>query len=91
MEGVYEYDWKHGRVTLNWLAPTVGLVRVHDDEKVIPGPYNCVVTVYVENGEYELMGFCGKSPKLSEFKEFYAYLASLGYKGGHRRFKGKPN
>ena len=84
----YEYDWKYGRVTLNWLAPNVGLVRVHDNEANIPGPYNCVVTVYVKDGVYELMGFIGKRPTVDEFKKFYAYLDSLGLKKMYRRFRG---
>lgn len=85
---MYQYDYKNGRVTLNWLSPDVGLVRVHDDEQVIPGPYNCVVTVYVTGNEYELIGFIGERPTLSEFKDFYAYLDTFGLKGSRRRFKG---
>jgi len=83
----YHYDYRNGRVTLNWLTPTVGLVRVHDDASNIPGPYNCVVTVLVRDGVYELMGLCGKRPTLTEFKHFYAYLHSRGLRGGHRRAK----
>ncbi|SOD42358.1 hypothetical protein [Nitrosovibrio sp. Nv4] len=83
----YHYDYRNGRATLNWITPNVGLVRVHDDANAIPGPYNCVVTVYVENGVYEFMGLCGQRPTLAEFKHFYAYLRSLGLKGGHRRAK----
>lgn len=88
---MYQYDWQSGRITMNWLAPGVGLARFHEDARVVPGPYDAVVTVYIQDGEYELMGFIGECPKLSEFKEFYGYLASLGYKGGRRRFKGKSN
>ena len=83
----YEYDWKCGRVTLNWLADNVALVRVHDDEKNIPGPYNCVVTVYTHGNQYELMGFIGKRPSVDEFRKFYAYLDSLGLKKTFRRFR----
>jgi hypothetical protein len=81
------YAYRNGRVTLTWLTPEVGLVRVHDDANQIPGPYNCVVTVRVENGIYELMGLCGKRPTADEFRHFYAYLRSLGLKGGHKRAK----
>ena len=84
----YEYDWKYGRVTLNWLAPTVGLVRVHDDENEIPGPYNCVVSVVIDGDECELEGFCGKNPSISEYKAFFAHLESLGLRIKRRRFKG---
>ena len=53
---MYEYDWRHGRGTLNWLSPTVGLVRIHESEDCIPGPYECVVNVVIKDGEYELQG-----------------------------------
>lgn len=83
----YHYDYRNGRVTLNWLTPQVGLVRVHDDAGHIPGPYNCVVTVLVRDGVYELMGLCGQRPTKEEFKHFYGYLASLGLRKTYRRAK----
>ena len=88
---MYHYDWRHGRGTLNWLSPTVGLVRIHESEDCIPGPYNCVVTVVLTDDEYELQGFLGVRPSLSEFKVFYKYLASLKLKEKRQRFKEKPN
>ena len=84
----YEYDWKYGRVTLNWLAPTVGLVRVHDDENEIPGPYNCVVSVVIDGDECELQGFCGKNPSIPEYRALFAHLESLGLIIKRRRFRG---
>lgn len=83
----YHYDYRNGRVTLNWLTPAVGLVRIHKDAEHVPGPYECVVTVLVKNDEYELMGLCGVRPTKSEFKHFYSYLASLGLKKTYRRAK----
>ena len=83
----YEYDWKSGRGTLNWLSPTVALVRIHEREDCIPGPYECVVNIVVTDDEFELQGFLGVIPKLSEFKVFYDYLNSLGLKEKRRRFK----
>lgn len=83
----YHYDYRHGRVTLNWLTPAVGLVRIHKNAKDVPGPYECVVTVLVRDGEYELMGFCGVCPAREEFRHFYAYLSSLGLKRMYRRAK----
>ena len=83
----YSYDYRNGRVTLNWVAKTVGLVRVHVDPDNVPGPYECVVTILVSGDEYELMGFCGKRPSKDEFKHFYGYLASLGLKKTYRRAK----
>ena len=88
---MYEYDWRHGRGTLNWLSPTVGLVRIHESEDCIPGPYECVVNVVIKDGEYELMGFLGVRPALSEFKAFYDYLSTLGLREKRRRFKGKDH
>ena len=88
---MYEYDWRHGRGTLNWLSPTVALVRIHESEDEIPGPYNCVVNIVVTGDEFELMGFLGVRPSLSEFKVFYDYLDSLGLKEKRHRFKGKKN
>jgi hypothetical protein len=83
----YQYDYRNGRVTLNWLTPAVGLVRVHDDERNVPGPYNCVVTVFAQDGIYELMGLCGTRPTKAEFKHFYSYLKSLGLRKTYRRAK----
>lgn len=83
----YQYDYRNGRVTLNWLTPTVGLVRIHKDADSVPGPYECVVTVFVMGGEYELMGLCGVRPTKAEFKHFYSYLKSLGFRKTYRRAK----
>lgn len=88
---MYKYDWQHGRGTLNWLSPTVALVRVHESEDRIPGPYEAVVNIVVTDKEFELQGFLGKRPSLSEFKIFYEYLATLGLKEKRQRFKGKQN
>lgn len=85
----YEYDWKSGRGTLNWLSPSVALVRIHESEDCIPGPYECVVNVVVTDKEFELQGFLGVRPKLSEFKVFYEYLTTLGLKEKRQRFKGE--
>jgi hypothetical protein len=83
----YKYDWKYKRATLNWLSPTVGLIRVHDDTEHIPGPYNYVMTVLVNDGEYELLGALGEFPTSDEVREFYAYMKSLGLKKGYKRAK----
>lgn len=83
----YHYDYRNGRVTLNWITPTVGLVRIHKDAEHVPGPYECVVTVLIKGEEYELMGFCGVRPTKSEFRHFYSYLSSLGLEKTYRRSK----
>jgi hypothetical protein len=88
-ERMYKYDWKSGRGTLNWLSPTVALVRVHVSKEHIPGPYEAVVNIVVTDGEFELQGFLGVRPKLSEFKVFYKYLAGLGLREKRRDFR-KP-
>jgi hypothetical protein len=84
---MYHYDWRSGRGTLNWLSPTVALVRIHVSKDHIPGPYECVVNIVVTDHEFELQGFLGVMPKLSEFKVFYEYLAGLGLREKRQRFK----
>lgn len=88
---MYEYDWAYGKARLNWIAPTVALIRVHEDIKQIPGPYSYVMVAVVEDSLYELMGALGKFPDTDEVREFYKYMKSLGLKKTYRRFKGKEN
>lgn len=83
----YSYDWKYKRATLNWLSPTVGLVRVHNNETEIPGPYKFVMSVVINGGEFELQGALGDFPSTDEVRQFYRYMHSLGVKKTYVRFK----
>ncbi len=77
-------------VTIEWLEPTVGLIRF-----LYPGrgefPYRGVVNVHVTGNEYEFKGmvFHAKddAPTFAEHRAIKRYLASLGLIGISRRLK----
>jgi hypothetical protein len=77
-------------VTIEWLEPTVGLIRF-----LYPGPadypYRGVVNVHVTGNEYEFKGMVfhasDDAPSLAEHRAVKGYLQSLGYQGKSRRLK----
>ena len=75
------------RITLTWYmvygGARMGIFRFHVDPAYIPGEYDAVCTVYAADGEYEMLGFLcleGRIPPISEFKECYRHMESIGYK-----------
>lgn len=77
-------------VTVEWLEPTVGLIRF-----LYPGPgdypYRGVVSVDVDGTEYEFKGmvFHAKddAPTFAEHRAIKRYLADMGLIGKSRRLK----
>lgn len=86
---IRNWHWRNeegrGRITLTWYlncdSHRMGIIRVHKDKNIVPGYFEAVGTVLVEEGEYELLGFHadpGRNPPISEFKEVYAKLDEYG-------------
>jgi hypothetical protein len=77
-------------VTIEWLEPTVGLIRF-----LYPGwgefPYRGVVSVHIEDASYEFKGMVfhekDDAPTLAEHRAIKLYLASMGLIGKSRRLK----
>ncbi len=77
-------------VTVEWLEPTVGLIRV-----LYPTqgefPYRGIVSVHITGNEYEFKGMVFRAsddaPNLAEHRAMKRYLQSKGYKGMSRRLK----
>jgi len=77
-------------VTIEWLEPTVGLIRF-----LYPGPadypYRGVVNVHVTGTEYEFKGMVfhaeNDAPTFAEHRAIKKYLASMGLVGISRRLK----
>jgi hypothetical protein len=79
-----------GTVTIEWLDPTVGLIRfLYPDPS--EWPYRGVVTVHIEGTEYEFKGMVFRAsddaPSMAEHRAVKGYLKSLGYQGMARRLK----
>lgn len=77
-------------VTIEWLEPTVGLIRFLYSSPN-PLPYRGVVDVHIVGSEYEFKGMVFRTsddaPSLAEHKVVKGYLNSLGYQGMSRRLK----
>jgi hypothetical protein len=77
-------------VTIEWLEPTVGLIRF-----LYPGPadypYRGVVNVHIEGTEYEFKGMVfhakNDAPTFVEHRAIKRYLAIMGLIGKSRRLK----
>lgn len=62
---IRNWHWRNeegrGRITLTWYlncdSHRMGIIRVHKDKNIVPGYFEAVGTVLVEEGEYELLGF----------------------------------
>lgn len=77
-------------VTIEWLEPTVGLIRFLYSGPA-DYPYRGVVSVHVTGTEYEFKGMVFRAsddaPSLAEHRAVKGYLKSLGYQGMARRLK----
>lgn len=77
-------------VTIEWLEPTVGLIRFLYSGPA-EYPYRGVVNVHIEGIEYEFKGMVfharDDAPSLAEHRAVKGYLQSLGYQGKSRRLK----
>jgi hypothetical protein len=77
-------------VTIEWLEPTVGLIRFL---YAGPGdyPYRGVVSVDVDGNEYEFKGMVfhaeNDAPSFAEHRAIKRYLADMGLIGKSRRLK----
>lgn len=77
-------------VTIEWLEPTVGLIRF-----LYSGPsewpYRGVVNAHVEGSKYEFKGMVfhaeNDAPTFAEHRAIKRYLASMGLVGKSRRLK----
>lgn len=84
------YHWEYGRVTLTWenVLPewkmATGLVRIHDNDKNVPGDWHSSVVVIVKDGTFRLDMYHGEKPYAPvghEFRAFYSHLINdLGLK-----------
>ena len=55
----------------------MGIVRFHENEHRIPGPYDGVVSVLVDDGTYEMLGFRAlPNPSRAEYRSVYNRLES---------------
>jgi hypothetical protein len=77
-------------VTIEWLEPTVGLIRFLYSGPA-DYPYRGVVNVHVTGNEYEFKGMVfharDDAPSMAEHRAVKGYLQSLGYQGKSRRLK----
>lgn len=89
---IREPSWAHGRMTVTWYLETqnsrMGVVRFHTEDSKIPGPYDGVATVLIEDNEFEMLGYLTlPPPSRHEHKHLYKYLSSFGQRKKHDRAK----
>lgn len=85
-----EFDWESGTATIQWLAPTVGLIRfMYPTPAALP--FRGVCCIDIKGKEYEFKGMVFRAsddaPSLAEHRAVKGYLKSLGYQGMARRLK----
>lgn len=77
-------------VTIEWLAPTVGLIRfLYSGSGKFP--YRGVVNVHIENANYEFKGMVfhdsNDAPTKDEHRAIKFFIAKLGLVGKSRRLR----
>lgn len=84
------FDWQEGTASIEWTAPTSGLIRFHYEGNH-KFPYRGVCTVKVGNGGYEFKGMVFRhesdAPTREEHRAVKNYLKSMGLIGISRRLK----
>jgi len=85
-----EFDWESGTATIQWLAPTVGLIRfMYPTPAALP--FRGVCCIEITGTEYEFKGMVFRAtddaPTFAEHRAIKGYLASMGLIGKSRRLK----
>jgi hypothetical protein len=84
------FDWESGTATIEWLSPTVGLIRfMYPAPQALP--FRGVCCIDIKGKEYEFKGMVFRAtddaPTLAEHRAIKGYLASMGLVGKSRRLK----
>jgi hypothetical protein len=84
------FDWESGTATIQWLAPTVGLIRfLYPTPAALPFRGVCCIDIKGKEYEFKGMVFRAKddAPTFAEHRAIKRYLASMGLVGKSRRLK----
>jgi hypothetical protein len=85
-----DFDWESSTATIEWLSPTVGLIRfMYPIPQALP--FRGVCCVEITGNEYEFKGMVFRAtddaPTFAEHRAIKKYLASMGLIGKSRRLK----